>query len=385
MQERHIETPEQLEALCQELEGAVWITLDTEFVREKTYYPHFCLLQLSDGRVAASIDPIKIDDLTPLVDLLCQTDCPKVLHSASQDLEIFQQEWGRIPTPLFDTQLAAAMVGLGEQIGYASLVEKLLNHSLGKDQTRTDWSKRPLNSQQLRYALDDVIYLGQVYERLQEQLQSMGRETWLQEDFQQLVEQATPSSDYGSYWQKVKGRQHLRGAQLAVLQALAGWREAEAQRANRPKRWILKDEVLIDLSRRKIKGLEQLGQIRGLEAGTIKRHGDTLLELIEQGKALPKEQWPREKGRPPALSKNQEAQVDLLQSVLRLVAEEQSITPGSLASKKELEKLVHGETDLEILKGWKGHVAGNTLLQVLSGELQLTIDQGQLSLVPARD
>lgn len=383
MQELYIETSEQLQALCEKLQGAPWIMLDTEFVREKTYHPQFCLLQICDGRVAACVDPIQIDDLSPLVELLCETECDKVFHAATQDLEIFQNKWQKLPTPLFDTQLAASMVGLGEQIGYASLVNQLLNHQLGKDQTRTDWSKRPLNEQQRRYALDDVIYLAEVYQILKQRLIDLGREEWLTEDFNQLAQASHYQVNLQDCWQKVKGKQHLRGNHLAILQSLAGWREAEAQRANRPKRWILKDEVLVDLSRRKITNVNQLSQIRGLEAGTINRHGETLLGLIEKAKTLPKEQWPKEKDRPPSLSKNQDAQVDLLQSTLRLIAEEHSITPASLASKKELERLVSGNQDVDLMKGWKGKVAGSTLQQVLAGTLTLTMKAGQLSLQPS--
>ncbi len=382
MQELYIETQEQLQSLCHKLKDAPWIALDTEFVREKTYHPQFCLLQVSDGQIAACVDPLKIDDMTPLIDLLCNSDCDKVFHAATQDLEIFQHEYGQLPNPLFDTQLAASMVGLGEQIGYANLVSKLLNHQLGKEQTRTDWSKRPLNDQQLRYALDDVIYLGEIYLLLKQQLKDLGRQAWLQDDFQRLAEASSYQVDLQSCWQKVKGKQHLKGVQLAILQSLAGWREAEAQRANRPKRWILKDEVLIDLARRKPQRTEQLLQIRGIESGSAKRYGDTLFKLVAVAKDSPKEQWPTEKSRPPVLSKNQDAQVDLLLCALRLVSEEHSITPASLASKKELERLVAGDQTGELLQGWKHKVAGEVLQQVLAGELVPTINAGRLSLEP---
>jgi len=380
MQELYIETQEQLKALCDKLSGASWIALDTEFVREKTYHPMFCLLQLCDGEIAACVDPLKVEDLTPLIDLLCNSNCHKVFHAASQDLEIFQHEWEKLPNPLFDTQLAASMVGLGEQVGYANLVNKLLNHQLGKEQTRTDWSKRPLNDQQLRYALDDVIYLGEIYLLLKQKLESLGRQAWLEDDFQRLGKASSYQVDLQSCWQKVKGKQHLRGVQLAILQSLAAWREAQAQRSNRPKRWILKDEVLIDLARRKPQRSEQLQQIRGVEPGTIKRFGDELLKLIRVAQEIPQAEWPKEQGRPPALSNNQDAQVDLLSCALKLVAVEHSITPASLASKKELERLVAGELDIDLLQGWKHKVAGATLQQVLAGTLTPTLRHGKLLL-----
>jgi ribonuclease D len=380
MLERHIQTEQQLIELCEQLADSPWLALDTEFVREKTYYPQFCLLQISNGEIAASVDPLRIQELGPLLELLYDERIVKVFHAGRQDLEIFHNLWGRLPAPLFDTQLAASLLGLGDQIGYGNLVEQLLSHTLEKGHSRTDWSRRPLDEAQLRYALDDVIYLGQIYLRLKQQLQAQGREGWLQDDFDQLTNPDTYTNPPQAAWKRIKGRQPLKGVQLAVLQALAAWREQEAQQANRPKRWILKDEVLADLARRQPGELAQLEKIRGLEPGTIKRRGELLLKLIADARALPKEQWPRDKRRAIRLDPNQEALTDLLYGCLRLLAEQNNITPAALAGRKEIEALVGGERELEIMHGWRRVIAGNRLLQILDGACWPELEQGRLIL-----
>ncbi len=380
MQELYIDTTSGLAELCRQLDGSQWLALDTEFVREKSYYPKFCLLQIYNGEVAASIDPLAIEDLTPLQELLYTPSSVKIFHAGRQDLEIFNHLWGKLPQPLFDTQLAATMLGLGEQIGYANLVQKLLGRELEKGHTRTDWSRRPLEQAQLRYALDDVIYLGEIYLKLHDMLCQQGRDDWLQDDFRQLADPATYHNDPGEMWQRVKGSKYLKGVQLAVLQALAAWREIEAERADRPRRWILKDDILLELARRQPTDLHALGKTRGLESGTINRHGEQLLKLIEQAKANPKEQWPQTRQQPPKLTPNQEATTDLLMAALRLAAAGEGITASALASRKELEQLVSGERELELLRGWRRALAGDLLLAILEGRSVLRLNNGQLTI-----
>lgn len=382
MQEFHIENPEQLTEFCDKLRDSRWLALDTEFVREKTYYPQFCLLQISNGDVAACVDPITLKDLQPLLDIIFDQKITKIFHAGRQDLEIFQNLWNRLPQPLFDTQLAATLLGMGDQIGYGNLVQKVLGIELEKGQARTDWSYRPLQQSQLRYALDDVVYLGEVYEILLGKLQELGRERWLDEDFEVLTNPETYVVAPMEAWQKIKGRQHLKGIEYAVLQTLAAWRENEAQRADKPKRWILKDEVMVDLSRRQPKDMHQLGRIRGLEPGTIKNRGEKLLQLIQQGKQTPKEQWPKDKRAPNRLTPNQDAIADLLMCSLRLLAQENDITYTALASRKDLEKMVTGDKEIELLHGWRHALAGEKLQQVLDGKLQPQLTNGNLILRP---
>jgi ribonuclease D len=380
MQELHVETASGLEDLCKLIRGSEWLALDTEFVREKSYYPRFGLLQICNGEVAASVDPLAIDDLTPLLEILYDTGIVKVFHAARQDLEIFHYHWDRLPQPLFDTQLAASLLGLGDQVGYGALVHALLGRELEKGHTRTDWTRRPLDRDQLRYALDDVIYLGEIYSILHSRLQQTGRGEWLNGDFEQLADPATYIIDATKTWKRVKGHQHLKGVQLAVLQSVAAWRETEAMEKDRPRRWILKDDPLLEMARRQPETLQQLERIRGMESGTIKRCGESLLQRIAAGRGLPKEQWPREKARPARLNPNQEARTDLLMCSLRLVAEQEGITPSAIASRKDLERLVAGERELEVLRGWRGRLFGDILLAVLDGEQLPLMKDGRLIL-----
>jgi len=383
MQELYVDTPEQLQLLCEQIRGSEWLALDTEFMREKSYHPQLCLLQLSNGELAACIDPLRLNDLSPLLDILFDPAITKVFHASFQDLEIFQLLWQRLPTPLFDSQPAASLLGLGDQIGYGNLVKQLLDVELEKGHSRTDWARRPLDPAQQRYALDDVIYLGQIYLKLRQQLQQKGRLGWLDNEFARLADPASYRVDPAQAWQRVKGRQRLKGVQLAVLQALASWREEQALASDRPRRWIIKDEPLLDMARRQPIELAQLQQIRGLEAGTLKRHGDHLLKRITAAQRLPKQQWPRLKRPPAQLSGNQEALTDLLMCALRLLAGQQQIAPAAVAGRKELEQLVAGERELDLLRGWRGTLAGRPLLQILAGERWPQLVDGVLRLSDA--
>jgi ribonuclease D len=377
MQEIFVDTPEALSDLAEQLAHSEWLALDTEFIRERTYWPKLCLIQVCDGNIAAGIDVLALADLKPLLDVLFDGRILKVFHAAHQDLEIFLHDWGQIPLPLFDTQPAAALLGYGDQIGYARLVKEVVAVDLPKDQSRTDWSLRPLDPAQLRYALDDVIYLGRVYTEMRGQLSDRERLQWLASDFADLADPASYLPDPMRMWKKVKGRQSLRGAQLAVLQQLAAWREERARDLDRPRKWILKDEVLIDLARRSPKDLTALGKIRGMEPGVVRNQGKTLLQLIADGRSTPREDWPSE-GRPgKPLTPDQDAMVDLLSAALRLIAEQHQLSPSAIATRKQLEKLVRDEQDIELMHGWRRAVAGEPLLAVMTGQRQIVVKENK--------
>ena len=378
MQEYFVDTPQSLADLCGQLADSEWLAIDTEFIREKTYYPRLCLLQVCNGEVAACIDPLELDDLQPLLDILYDGRILKVLHAARQDLEIFLHDYQRIPMPVFDTQPAAALLGHGDQIGYANLVKQLLDIELPKDQSRTDWSRRPLDRQQVRYALDDVIYLGRLYLHMRGHLFDRERLQWLASDFATLADPQTYYPNPDNMWQRTKGKQALRGRQLAVLQQIAAWREQQARTRDLPRKWVLKDDVMIELSRRMPRDANGLSKIRGLEPGQIRREGDALLDLIAKGADLPREQWPNDKGRAKPLNASQEAMVDLLSAGLRLIAEQHQLSPLAIASRKELEKLVRGEANCILHEGWRHSLAGQTLGALMSGERQLAARDGKL-------
>jgi ribonuclease D len=380
MQEQYVDTHEALVRLCESLKGSEWLAIDTEFIREKTYYPRLCLIQVCNGEVAACVDPLKLEDLGPLLEVFYDGSVLKVLHAARQDLEIFLHDYGRLPMPVFDTQPAAALLGHGDQIGYANLVKQLLDIELPKDQSRTDWSQRPLDEQQLRYALDDVVYLGQLYLHMRGHLFDRERLQWLAADFATLADPETYYPDPDNMWKRAKGKQVLRGKQLAVLQALAAWRERQARERDLPRKWVLKDDALIELSRRMPHDAGGLSKIRGLEPGQIRREGNALIKLIEAAAALPREQWPKDQGRPKPLAPRQEAMVDLLSAALRLIAERHQLSPLAIASRKDLEKLVRGESDGALNEGWRHSLAGEALTAVMHGERTLDVIDGELQL-----
>ena len=373
MQEEFVDTPAALHELCAKLRDSEWLAIDTEFIREKTYYPRLCLLQVCNGEVAACVDPLRLDDLQPLLDILYDGAILKVLHAARQDLEIFLHDYHRLPMPVFDTQPAAALLGHGDQIGYANLVKLLLDVELPKDQSRTDWSRRPLDELQLRYALDDVVYLGRLYLHMRGHLFDRERLQWLAADFATLADPQTYFPNPDDMWQRTKGRQMLRGRQLAVLQRLAAWREREARARDLPRKWVLKDDVMIELSRRMPRDAAGLAKIRGIEPGLIRREGEALLKLVAAAASLPREEWPRDAGRPAPLTTNQDAMVDLLSAALRLVADQHQLSTLAIASRKDLECFVRGEADCALHEGWRQSLAGDVLGAVMNGELRLAV------------
>ncbi|MCF6283447.1 MAG: ribonuclease D [Candidatus Polarisedimenticolaceae bacterium] len=382
MQEHFVDSPEQLKQLCERLQQSQWLALDTEFIRERTYFPHFCLLQISNGQEAACIDPLSLEDLSPLTALLFDENIVKVFHAGRQDMEIFYQHWQRLPSPLFDTQVAASLLGQGDQIGYGGLVQKVLGIELEKGASRTDWSQRPLEQEQVRYALDDVIHLGDVYLQQRAALEKMERLQWLDDDFNMLTDPTTYQNAPESCWQRVKGRQHLKGVQMAVLQQLAAWREERAIKRNIPRKWMVKDEILLEMARRMPSDKAQLLKLRGVEDRLVERHGEDLLQLIKKARALPKDEWPVEKrAKRPGLE--QEALTDLLMCALRLLSQQQKITPVIIAGRKELERLAKGERDIALLSGWRKSVAGDVLLDLAEGRCQIEVEKGVPRIVRA--
>ncbi|HEC18756.1 MAG TPA: ribonuclease D [Gammaproteobacteria bacterium] len=371
-----IDTEKGLATLCEQLRGQPVLALDTEFLREKTYYAQLCLLQVAAEGVLACVDPLAVD-LEPLLEIIYDPQVTKVMHSARQDMEIFFDLRGDVPRPLFDTQIAATLMGFGEQVGYANLVQKMLGVTLDKGATRTDWSQRPLDAEQIDYAADDVRYLFTVYHRQVEILGEKGRLEWLQADFDEMSDRSTYAPAPASLWKRVRGAQKLSSAQLAILRGLAVWREERAQASNRPRRWILKDEVMVDIARRAPDQLSGLAKIRGIEERLLKRHGEALLQVIAEARASDPAGWPQKpQGR--RLNPEQEAVVDMLMAVLRLRGLAHDVSPALLAGRKQVEALVAGDTDLPVLHGWRAELVGHDLQAVLAGEKVLRVVQGRV-------
>ena len=377
----YIDNPPALSDLCERLRGSAWIALDTEFIRERTYYPQLCLVQVANEDLVACIDPLALTDLEPFLEIIYAPTITKVLHAAQQDLEIFFHLRGTVPGPIFDTQLAATLLGHGEQVGYATLVNALLGVELDKSQTRTDWSQRPLEAGQLAYAVDDVRYLCAVYQHQLAELKRCGRLAWLMDDFRELCDPGNYATNPPGAWQRIKGNHQLRGAQLAVLRALAAWREEQAIAVDRPRRWILGDDTLLELARQLPKDSERLQRIRGLEPGLLRRYGQTLLEIIATARDELQENWPRLPARR-RLTTTQEALVDAMLAVVRLRGAQQGVSPLTLADRKDLERLLTDDPEVPLLHGWRATLVGRELQALLRGELRLEVRDGELNIIP---
>ncbi|MCX4187236.1 ribonuclease D [Methylophaga sp. OBS4] len=371
-----VDSPEHLTDLCEQLAQSDWLAVDTEFHREKTYYPQLCLIQVANDEIIACIDPLKIDDLTPLLDLFYRPDMTLVFHAARQDLELLYMLRDTLPQHVFDTQLAATVLGYGEQIGYGNLVKQCLDVELDKAHARTDWRHRPLSSDQIEYAADDVRYLRALFHQLKQRLQESGRSHWLKEDFASLSAIETYQPDPDNSWHRIKGAGRLKGLQLAILQQLSAWREHKAIQQDRPRRWIIKDEVMLDLARFAPQSIESMSKIRGFEKRDVDRHGEALISVINAAKTLPQEKWPV-LSRPTPLTNQQEALVDALMALLRKFCDEQSITPVAVASRKDIEAMVRGN-DIPLIHGWRNEIVGHKLSEFLNGELSIKATPQQL-------
>jgi len=346
-----------LRALCERLREAPFLALDTEFLRIRTYYPELCLVQVASTRGIACVDPLAGFPLDPLLEVLHDPAVTKVMHAGRQDLELFYLLDRRLPGPLFDTQIAAALLGFDDQIGYARLVEQLLGVTLDKAHTRTDWAERPLSAQQLVYAAEDVEYLGPLYETLRSRLDARGRLGWLEEDARALLDASLYSVAPEEMWQRVKGHAGLRTpAQHKALELLAAWREREAMARNRPRQWVLKDPLLLALARAMPASRARLMQVPELPRVVVERYAPALLELISIARES------RDDGRRAPLETPDPDHVSRLAAFVRERAALHDLSPALLAPRRELVELLRGERDLAVLRGWRDELIGRDLL-----------------------
>ncbi|GBQ05957.1 ribonuclease D [Saccharibacter floricola] len=375
-----ITTSEAVASLCEKLRHEPFVTIDTEFVREKTYWPKLCLVQLGGEEDVAIIDACAPGiDLAPLAELLAEPTCTKVFHAARQDLEIFLHLFGRLPVNVFDTQIAAMVAGFGEQIGYDSLVGSITGQSIDKTHRFSDWAARPLTPAQIAYASADVTHLRDVYRQLRDQLKAQERVHWVEAEQAILGEEKTFRPDPRRLWEKLKARTHNRRV-LAILRELAAWRELAAQRVDLPRQRLVRDESLLEIAAVKPRHAKGLARIRGISAefaaGAL---GHELLEAIEIGEAVPEEDLPAvpykkrsERPRPaPGV-------VALLKVLLSARCETHRVAARLVATSDDLERLALGETELPVLHGWRRDVFGQEALSLLAGEVSLSICEGKL-------
>jgi ribonuclease D len=374
----YVDSAATLRGVCERLAETDRFALDTEFVGERTYVPALELIQVATPTETALIDCRAVSSLQPFFAVLNDPNIEKVLHAGQQDLELFYSLTGRAPTPIVDTQVAAAMAGYGAQVGYAQLVERLLNVSVEKSETLTDWSRRPLTKAQLAYAVDDVRYLLPVYEQLRARLNRLERWEWLGEECRRLERSVRSLPvEPEEAWLRVRGRGTLRSKGLVVLRALADWREAFARERNKPRASVARDEVLVEIARKAPTTVEGLRGLRAVRARELDRHAADVVQCIARALETPREQWPQPP--PPQSAAPATGVVELLQAVLRLRAEEAGIAPSLLATHADLQVLVqrhaNGDTnEVPIMQGWRKAIAGSDLLALLEGRASVALD-----------
>ncbi|WP_267193250.1 ribonuclease D [Anaerosoma tenue] len=379
----YIRDTESLADTIETLMAAPVVAVDTEFMRERTYYARLCLVQLGTAEESFVVDAVALEGkLEPLARLLTAPHVVKVVHAGSQDVEILLRATGSTVAPVFDTQIAATLAGFPVQVGYAQLVKDLLGVHVDKSDTFTDWAARPLTPEQVEYAEADVRYLPEVYERLHERLEREGRLAWLAEDFERLADPKTYEVDPREQYRRVKRASSLDRRSLAVLRELAAWRETEAQRRDTPKRWLISDESLVEIARRTPGSAAELSGIRGVNDKVASRSGAAVIAAIRAGQAVPEDELPRlpRKDRIPS---GAQAVADLLSAVLRIRAREHNVATTLLASRDELERFAAGDRDGHPLStGWRRTLVGAELAAIADGATAVRVKDGRLAVIP---
>lgn len=380
-----LDTTAGLAALCERLSNHEFVTVDTEFMRETTYYPKLCLIQIASESEAAIIDPLAEGlSLDPLFRLMADPSVLKVFHSARQDLEIIWIKGRVIPTPLFDTQVAAMVCGYGDQVSYEQLANDLAKSRIDKSSRFTDWARRPLTKAQLDYALSDVTHLRTVYLALREKLAENGRDEWLSEEMAVLASPSTYETEPHEAWKRLAGRMR-KARDIAILMEIAAWRERESQSRDVPRSRVLKDDALVELCMTAPRNAEALAQLRAVPKGFERsRAAADIIEAVERGLARDPKTVPvpeRDRHRPSA-----GATLDLLKVLLKAVCERERVAPRILANVDELEAIAASdEADVPALKGWRRELFGNLALALKRGEVGLAVTKGKVTIMDTRN
>ena len=381
--ERLIVDSAALAAICRQFASESFISVDTEFMREKTYWSRLCLVQLAGSDRECAIDPLADGiDFAPLYDLLSNAQVLKVFHAARQDLEIFFHRMGRLPAPIFDTQIAAMVCGFGDQVAYDRLVAKLTGERIDKAFRFTDWSLRPLRDRQIEYAISDVTHLRAVYERLSETLAANGREPWLAEEISELINPRTYAADPRESYRRIGKIGRASPRFLAILRELAAWRDTEAQRLDIPRTRVLRDEALVEIAHHPPSTAADLGRVR-LGRGAIRgRSVDEVLAAVRRGLSVPASDRPQADGRE-ARATGGGPLVDLLKVLLKAKCDEYGVAQKLVASSAEIEGIAAGGENAPVraLHGWRRDVFGQDALKLLRGEMALAARGNRLTVV----
>jgi len=378
---------EELADLCERLAKSQFVCVDTEFMRENTYYPLLCLVQLGNEEEAAAIDPLADGiDLTPMLELFCNNeDVLKVFHAGGQDVEIIYNLTGRTPHPIFDTQIAMMAVSQSEQIGYANLVESWMGKTIDKGARFTDWSRRPLTERQIEYAIGDVTYLAKIFPRLLKKLIKTGRGSWLDAEMEKLADPANYANDLETAWHRIRAPSRSP-AVLGRLKAVAAWRESEAQAKDIPRGRIMRDETLADVASHPPKAQEELAKVRGLsQAWRDNDIGKRLMKVLAKAEPLPADELPDKPKRGAPLGKEGALVADLLKLLLKIRTREIDVASRLLTRSDELEALAAGVRDLPVLQGWRYEVFGRDALELVEGKLGFGVEAGKLKMTRIAD
>ncbi len=377
-----ITTTDALTELCERLAKSDFVTVDTEFMRENTYWPELCLVQIANTEEAAAIDPLAEGiDLKPLLDLMCDNeDVLKVFHAGGQDVEIIFNLTGKTPHPIFDTQIATMAISQSEQIGYANLVESWLGFTVDKGARFTDWGRRPLTERQIEYAIGDVTHLADIFPRILKKLIKTGRGSWLNAEMEKLADPANYATDGDAAWERIRPPSR-NPAVLGRLKALAAWRETEAQHKNIPRGRIMRDETLADLASHPPKQQADLVKVRGLSAAWRDNDiGKRLLKVIEKAEPISPDDMPDKPRRGAPLGKEGALVADLLKLLLKIRSREIDVAARLLTRSDEMEALASGARDLPVLKGWRYEVFGKDALELVEGRLGFGVEGGKLKM-----
>ncbi len=377
-----IDDDETLASFCAQMSGSSYITVDTEFIRDRTYWPRLCLVQVANHDLARAIDPLAAGlNLGPLAELLANPKIIKVFHAARQDVEIFVQQNGVVPTPMFDTQIAAMVCGFGDSVGYDRLVEKLAGARIDKGSRFTDWSRRPLSGKQIGYALDDVTHLIKVYEALCGQLEQSNRAHWLEEEMAVLTNTATYQQIPGDAWRRLKLRSR-NSRYLGVAKEIAAWREREAQRRDMPRGHILKDEAIQELAAEMPETVETLARLRAVSKGLAEGPaGQEILAAIQSGQNLPAGELP-EPAAQVVLPRGLGPLISLLKVLLKTKCEAHDVAQKLVATVADLERIaIDDKADVAALQGWRNEIFGTDALDLKHGRLAMTAKGKRVELI----
>lgn len=378
-----ISTSDQLAVFCQQLARCEFVAVDTEFMRQSTFWPQLCLIQLAAPDLEAVVDPLAPGlDLSPFFALMADRNVVKVFHAARQDVEIIHNMNGIIPLPIFDTQIAAMVCGFGDAASYSALVKKLLRKNLDKSSRFTDWARRPLTEKQLRYAIGDVTHLRGVYAKLKAQLEATERSTWLNEEMAELIDPENYRTEPEDAWRRLKNRAR-NTTELAIMIEVAAWREREAQSQNVPRSRVIKDDTIYDVMTQAPKSTEELSKLRTVHDGFARSHrARGLIEAVKRGLERPPEdipQLPVSEPLPPSAI----AVADLLRVMLKAVSAEHDVAAKLIATTDELDKIaVNDDADVPALHGWRRELFGENALAIKAGRLGLTVADGKLITLP---